>query len=146
MIKTITEDYVDFETAKLLKEKGFIAECSRWYLIRFPEKGLMTKGFATDDEYIPAPTLQTAMKWLREVYHITINAVPYAPLDRHPTHHLGEADLVYIAHIFVNADVQHRKGSANITRLTYEEAIEASLKYTLENLIPEQVFKIENLN
>ena len=45
----ITEDYVSFEVAKLLKEKGFI-------------------GY----EYL-RPTLSIAMKWLREVHNYDIS-------------------------------------------------------------------------
>ena len=53
----ITEDYVGFETAKLLKENGFDEECQTYY----------------GDYKYPCPTLQMTMKWLREVHNIAIN-------------------------------------------------------------------------
>ena len=79
----ITEDYVSFETAKLLKKKGFDEIC---YL-----------GYNKNGEYVPTnnrtnsqiiqpdfcficcPTLQMAMKWLREVHNIfiAIEIVPH---------------------------------------------------------------------
>lgn len=52
----ITEDYVSFNTAKLLKEKGFDEECQQYY----------------GDYKYSCPTLQMAMKWLREVHNLFI--------------------------------------------------------------------------
>lgn len=79
----ITEDYVSFETAKLLKEKGFDEECSCFYNnIEYGTPGLEVDGQLyyknsanLDDEEYAAPTLQMAMKWLREEYNLHIN--PY---------------------------------------------------------------------
>ena len=58
-----TEDYVSFETAKLLKEKGFDCECSRFYM---PNGHGMWKyehyhDFDISDK-IECPTIQMAMK------------------------------------------------------------------------------------
>lgn len=68
---TITEDYVSFEIAKLLKEKGFDEECSRWYVANEPQEGVVEKGFGENQFYINAPTHQMAMKWFRDIldYH-----------------------------------------------------------------------------
>lgn len=68
----ITEDFVSFETAKLLKEKGFDGECFSAYngngkLYKFDEE--------IDDNtpcWSDAPTLQMAMKWLREEHYLFI--------------------------------------------------------------------------
>lgn len=59
----ITEDYVSFETAKILKEKGF--------------SKLTTKAYpyfeGKDYKYdISCPTLQMAMKWLLEMFGLCI--------------------------------------------------------------------------
>ena len=77
----ITEDYVSFEVAKLLKEKGFNEATYGTYSsegdlsltnpnINWNEKDL---------PFIAAPTLQMTMKWLREVHHIFIS-IDYARL------------------------------------------------------------------
>ena len=62
----IKEDYVSFETAKLLKEKGFKSDdCHTAY----DENGqFFWYGDYSKDRKgaIDAPTLQMAMKWLRE--------------------------------------------------------------------------------
>lgn len=66
----ITEDYVSFNTAKLLKEKGFDEYCG-YYSSDGEYWGYRTYNHRSKD-YISAPTLQMAMKWLREAYNITI--------------------------------------------------------------------------
>lgn len=117
----ITEDYVSFETAKLLREKGFNEPCRAVY----EEKILRIKlcDYLNSDlsSYVCAPTLQMAMKWLREVHNIDIiifheklpNDCYWARIERHPfTEFQQESEYK-----------------------TYEEAVEAALKYTLENLI-----------
>ena len=91
---TITEDYVSFETAKLLKEKGFPQEYDIYHSMVYNEEDY-------EDEYevqrmmletrlikagtlssypvgVPEPkcyccTLQMAMKWLREVHNLYID-------------------------------------------------------------------------
>ena len=70
----ITEDYVSFETAKLLKEKGF-DESVRYYFIFDNEIAVIptSRRFNSNSIYISAPTLQMAMKWLREVHKLHIS-------------------------------------------------------------------------
>ncbi len=90
----IEEDYVSFETAKLLKEKGFEQECdyaTSWYANQYYKNACMGEWFEgehqiiedIDDKcnisylsergiFIPAPTLQTVRKWLREKHHLHI--------------------------------------------------------------------------
>lgn len=71
-----TEDYVSFETAKLLKEKGFDERVKSYYA----ESGLegymfalkATKNTELDNGFISRPTLQMAMKWLREAHNLHI--------------------------------------------------------------------------
>ena len=75
----ITEDYVSFETAKLLKEKGFDEKCRTYYKV-FPKSKIAAiyhssenRGVSEDDpNEILCPTIHMAMKWLREVHHLFI--------------------------------------------------------------------------
>lgn len=77
----ITEDYVSFEIAKLLKEKGFDEDIDLWY----DENGEMFSRHKYDisgdwrvnaqQKVYLCPTLQMAMKWLREKHKITIGIV-----------------------------------------------------------------------
>lgn len=112
----ITEDYVSFEVAKLLKEKGF--ECGAIYSKGFVKDGDgFVGGLIRHEDKI---THQMAMKWLREKgYHIVV-------FTDSPKYEVKIQDL--------------NDGSFNVSGIThtydtYEEAVEAALKYCLTNLI-----------
>lgn len=113
----ITEDYVSYEVAKLLKEKGF----DEYSVMVYNQNGSFMPNGAIEDTYQSfyfAPTHQMAMKWLREVHNLHIVVFHYDNLA-----------FPYIWYIFAhNKDKPHKANS-------YEEAVEAALKYTLENLI-----------
>lgn len=77
----IKDDYCNFETAKLLKEKGFDGECKKYYNLKMltnPYYGceyVRNRNLKDENDCI-APTLQMAMKWLRDVHKIHIIVVP----------------------------------------------------------------------
>ena len=127
----ITEDYISFETAKLLKEKGFDEYCGYysndgeyWGYCVYNHKG---------KDYISAPTLQMAMKWLREVHNIHIN------IDIHWLHFANQNGWMYtITKILENGtDYIDSKGDENDKTFysSYEESCEEAIRYCLENLI-----------
>ena len=141
----IEEAYVSFETAKLLKEKGFDGDTSSCYILEDGTHHIMSDKIVQNEYYesqdsnehghlIQAPTLQMAMGWLREVHKLHIITIPYAPMDRHPYHHPGEADVVYIAQLFKGIIPIDEIGRS-IIKLTHEEVCESALKYCLEKLI-----------
>lgn len=120
----ITEDYVSFETAKLLKEKGFNPIYCGMYYSRLT--GKRTTELLTS--LIACPTHQMVMKWLREKcklciepyrtacgYLYTISAIPYGTCIYNPTDGGDDED------------------SGQWT--TYEKVVEAAIKYCLENII-----------
>lgn len=114
-----TEDYVSFETAKLLKEKGFWENCP-FSLSKLDEK-------TNDVETVRCPTLQMAMKWLREVHKIGIFPSTYTHIiESHPTHTYGTA--------IINLNTYELMTDDYMARDTYEEAAEAAIKYCLKNL------------
>lgn len=126
---TITEDYVSFEVAKLLKEKGFDEIC---YL-----------GYNKNGEYVPTnnrtnsqiiqpdfcficcPTLQMAMKWLREENGIAVVPILSSVLD-------NEKFLWDIEITVAKTNESYHQGW---TYESYERACEVAIKYCLENLI-----------
>jgi hypothetical protein len=126
----ITEDYVSFETAKLLKEKGFDFEDYERYGVyvngkfhRLPEdRGLFLNPII--DIVYNVPTLQTAMKWLREVHNIIIE----------PESVWNGKKWEYLLFIVTpqNADSPYYEHNPY---KSYEECVEAAIKYCLENLI-----------
>jgi len=124
----ITEDYVSFETAKLLKEKGFDENTPVNYFVgdgkpRGCVVGEMIyhKRLEKDMHLIPAPTLQMAMKWLRKVHNLHV--------DIDPSEGDWKPNVIELKDWSCVDD-----GSIPICD-TYEEACEAAIKYCLENLI-----------
>lgn len=118
----ITEDYVSFETAKLLKEKGFDSEeCLAFY---------KEDSDHNSERCVLAPTLQMAMKWLREEKHYYIQVM----LDSWACGgHLGY--YVVIQKTDSDFEMMLQDAVVEVFYQTYEEACEAAIKYCLENLI-----------
>ena len=137
----ITEDYVSFETAKLLKEKGFDVETYTYWdlttITKTPKIVIEPTSRNWNYKWKPfslpmsAPTLQMAMKWLREKHNIHITSVPNG---------IGE-NVFYMSiyrkydygwtHISDCLDEKYKEAEFQ----TPEEACEAAIKYCLENLI-----------
>lgn len=124
----ITEDYVSYETAKLLKEKGFNEHCHTWQRenenINYCDIPLdYSDMFEEHNEYL-VPTYQMAMKWLREVHSLEI----------YPYHDFTEDNDSWWFEIirFNSSYAEHESDSIYHT---YEEACEDAIKYCLENLI-----------
>jgi hypothetical protein len=123
----ITEDYVSFDTAKLLKEKGFTANIHGMY----DHDGKFCEATFTDVEpYYScyAPTLQMAMKWLRTEHNIH----PSITCDD-----FKENVFYHIERIFRGGKEHRWYESREYGGVfpTYEEACEAAIKYCLENLV-----------
>lgn len=125
----ITEDYVSFETAKLLEEKGFDWECRT---VKFyPEPDYDQES----PDGVPAPTLQMVMKWLRKVHHWHIFVIPrWEDVEYMPGE--WEEKMIGYQYVIVSVGEVNRKNEQPIiTALTSESACEAAIKYCLENLI-----------
>lgn len=136
----ITEDYIrQFETAKLLKEKGFdeeieslITPTGKIYFLdensveRSHHKTICNSKINTYSNDVSCPTLQMAMKWLREMCKCYIHIVPFYPHGTYsePPKWLVAIDANYVPYPTMKNNFE-----------TYEEAAEAAIKYSLENLI-----------
>lgn len=121
----IIEDYVSFETAKLLKEKGFDEECYQKYddegYLSFNHIGYINSDKPCDDFYALAPTHQMAMKWLREAHNIIIE----------PESVWNGKKWEYQLFVVTpqNADSPYYEHNPY---KSYEECVEAGIKYCLE--------------
>ena len=127
-IVMIEEQFVSFDTAKLLKEAGFDLSCrgvyvtdrTGYYEFREYDNKQTTDDLCwnTEDgfqyEYL-APTQALAAKWLRDVHRIDI------VIDV-----IDEKD--YCCDIFQN---KQRKGIAESVKQSFEEVLEDGLKYAL---------------
>jgi len=143
---TIIEDYVSFETAKLLKEKGFPQEYDIYHSLVYNEEDyedeyevqrmvLETKlvKAGTLSSYpigVPEPkcyccTLQMAVKWLREVHKLEVT----------PFHLVFQGSSWWYL-------IERNTSLSLLTEYeedaiygSYEQAAEAGIKYCLKNLI-----------
>ena len=151
----ITEDYVSFETAKLLKEKGFDESTicryagkggvtEKWYddyrervvCFNWEEGYLIEPLMDSKEQYeiigntISAPTLQMAMKWLREAHDIHISINMGFDVDN-----IQYFFFVPIICEYSNKTGQYQTPFGEQEFNTHEEACEVGIKYCLENLI-----------
>ena len=142
----ITEDYVSFETAKLLKEKGFDEKCQKVYMhngqllwaqiFMEGESFVNNKSIAlvanyndwityTQGEYAYlCPTLQMAMKWLRDTYKIFIEIKTSIDLIGNP----------HYAYFVLGFDGDYRREGWTSFEWTYEKCCDEAIKYCLEIL------------
>jgi hypothetical protein len=129
---TITEDYISFEAAKLLKEKGFPQGTFRCHYII--DGNVHYKSFENrcgfGDYDIIAPTLQMTMKWLREIHHYYIQVM----LDGWACGgHLGY--YVVIQKTDSEFEMMLQDVREQVFYDTPEEAAEDAIMYIVENLI-----------
>ena len=140
------EEIVSFETAMLLKDKGFNEPCSYFYednelckLCYYQGDGT---GFVCNNSHIndrlsceemqcTAPTQSLAQKWLRETRNITFNANP----------HSNDGKIIYVVTIkvissnkYIDFNVMMDTSNKAIMFDNYEEAIESGLKYCLKSI------------
>ena len=130
----IKEAYVSFEVAKLLEEKGFEIDTNKDYW-KIGEDGTMyfmcsigaytsnpnnKLAFYRPENSYPCPTLQMAMAWLREK---DISIEPSA---------LNAHSWAYTIYKLLNNKVKELYNDGGFD--SYEDAVEAALKYCLENL------------
>ena len=140
------DEIVSFETAMLLKEKGFNEPCSHYYenndlykLAYYHGEGT---GFVRNNSPIDgrflcekmqctAPTQSLAQKWLRETRNITFNANP----------HSNDGKIIYVVTIkvissnkYIDFNVMMDTSNKAIMFDNYEEAIESGLKYCLKSI------------
>lgn len=138
----IKEEYISFEVAKLLKDKGFDVKC-RYYYIQTKEMFEIDTKYHTalttqelldlqiigekEDRYV-APTQAIAMRWLREVHNLSVEVY------RTACGYIG-----CITAIPSGTDIKFLETDgddlASGAYTKWEYACEAAIKYCLEHLI-----------
>ena len=124
----IKEAYCSYEVAKLLKEKGFDEGCS--FVVNTMSKGVMPVSWPTTNSdienekasLIALPTHQMAMAWLREKHIVIVIQPEYFNADSIVSY--------WGCDIWIDDNYERLQGDFT----SYEEAIEAALKYCLKNL------------
>lgn len=135
-------DFVDFNLAKKLKEKGFQEECLCHYVgedLVYNIESPITNNqlWFCHNKYdniwhrdnIDAPTIAQVLKWLREVHNVYVDIGLYVitkdmrKYNINVYHNKNRRDLMY-------SGIHLTKECSK-----YEEACEVALKYVLDNLI-----------
>ena len=120
----MTDDYVSFETAKLLKEAGFDWPCEKWFELKdgtpveWGADARCNWNVSKDD--FSRPTLSLAAKWLRRENNIYVEVIRKFTCWKFSLINLNPVCIIKLT-----------AGSFN----TYEEALEEGLKEALEFLI-----------
>ena len=136
----ITEDYVSFETAKLLKNKGFDGECRTYYKVFLKDRiaaiyhSSENRGISEDDpNEILCPTIQMVMKWLRIEHNIHIE--PHIVKTKCSYGYMPNyVNLKELKQHFPFDEVDFSDVDKYVC-ITYDKACEAAIKYCCENLI-----------
>lgn len=123
----IKEAYCSFEVSKLLKEKGFNWRTQYVYTLDGTGSTPHKIGNWRAKSNIQKPTQQMAMRWLREEKNIFIVIEP------HLYDYINEKNKSYVCSLWVGDNYYEYIESRDYP--SYEDAIEAALKYCLENLI-----------
>lgn len=112
----IEEQYVSFDTAKLLKEAGFEAEC----------------GFIVDDDgrKLYRPTQALAARWLRETHGIHVSSNIFMDSANDADGNTVDEWNFWSYDLFDNSGRIIEESDDRYD--SYEEAIEAGLKHCLE--------------
>lgn len=141
----ITEDYVSFETAKLLKEKGFDVYGDGSYnsgieiYKEYSPNGKLNSCATSkpNKKAYPAPTLQMAMKWLREEHNLFVFPFPQMNANKFWVEIYQLSDNKEWENLYCESiDLKDYP--------LYEEACEAAIKYCLKNLIKNEDEKEES--
>ena len=124
----ITEDYVSFEIAKLLKERGFNEPI--WTRYEDDNEVIFGDKYNWNNSpmgHTSAPTLQMAMKWLRKEHNILLFPLPAQENGK----------LVYLVEVWTWNEEEgiYESTYAPMPRKEPEQAVEAALEYSLKNLI-----------
>jgi hypothetical protein len=122
-------EFVTFEIAKKLKEKGFRDKCYKHYYPDSPDWFLSSYLECNNySDYVDAPTISQALKWLREEKKMHIEIFLYCRKYGYLVNYtqIYEDDLF---HKCLNED------TADGEYATYEQAVLAGIEYVLDNLI-----------
>ena len=136
----VTEDYVSFEIAMLLKEKGFDSNCDKFWRKGFiiPTFGVSydfnnPDGYDNVNDYqadCSAPTLQRALKFIRQKYNYHIIATPeYGDVEYMP----GQWQEEFLGWKYTIIPLEGSKSLIHPTvyAKTQESACEEGIKFLL---------------
>lgn len=133
----IQEDYVDFEIAKLLKEKGFNCKTNTSYCW-FDNTKTWEIMLHHEAKSIKRPTIQLVVKWIYENFGIWIYVSPNADFvdEREETLKIISTWTAHCEEATLNKELTENFGTLSLIQgNSPQEAYQEAIKYTLKNLI-----------
>ena len=118
----IEENYVSFDTAKMLKKAGFDVPCTSQYTDNgFRWDNLSRVNYNSCESLFSRPTQALAARWLREVHHYAV-CVWYSAEHEKWFHAHGDLDNMMFDEEYSISDFIYD---------SYEQALEAGLQFAL---------------
>ena len=129
----ITESYVSFETALMMKEAGFDEVCRMAIYETVGATVMYERNSNLPPGYVACPTQALAARWIREVHdiHIMVNVDFSSYIDGTPLNENREYILLWIEF----ADNKVHSNYARKIYKTYEAAFESGLQEALKLII-----------
>lgn len=137
----MNEDFVPYELAVKLKEKGFKQFCSHYYKTKCKDLFMVfpSEDWSDTKERINAPTISQVLKWLRKEKKIHIEPCILADKDidadgkvineytywSFSVTHIETGDMIY----FEYESIEDKRFDS------YEQAALAGIEYVIDNLI-----------
>lgn len=133
-MEIMNEQFVSIETAKMLRDAGFDEFCYFGYNIdgehRLP---INTNNSLLPNGYVAAPTQALATRWLREVHKLHAFAELVVRKTTADSWQKATVEVVWHAHVR-SADNGHYITISINPFNTYEEAVEASIQYSIDHI------------
>lgn len=129
----IKEQFIEYETAKLLKKAGFLEQTDTCYFGTTNRIGGATT-ITEDNDVLPRPTQAVAAWWLREVHKLHVYAIQTnLPLTKPQT---TEWEWGYIVTKVDDPNTPDKL--FDMYYGSYEDAMEAGIRHALESIIDKQ--------
>lgn len=132
----IEEQYVSFDTARMLKEAGFEANLKTMYVEEekdewvFWESGAKRSDYNYFDDTIACSTQALAVRWLREVHDTFVKMERVGCFD-------GKEFRFYWSYSLISVSTACLKSISGGRYDSYEEALEVGIAKCLEQIIEE---------
>lgn len=129
----IDEQYVEYDTAELLKKAGFLEQTDTCYFGTTNRIGGATT-ITEDNGVLLRPTQAVAARWLREVHNLHVSAIQTnLPLTEPQTTHWEWGYVVTKVD-----DPNGRDNFIDMYYTSYEDAMEAGIRHAIESVIDKQ--------
>lgn len=131
------EDFVNFELAKKLKEKGFNWTCSHYYRTKSKDLFMIfpREDWSNIEERINAPTISQVLKWLRKEKKIHITANMYQDESEDTDGRIVDKWCFWnwVIQSCISGNILQDGDDAEYE--SYESATLAGIEYAINNLI-----------